>query len=427
MTVNGVQRSTDVLNLTKYVTGAAINQNGESSGIVAGTAIFSGLKGGVWAWKNRGNYRAGLQALTDEMNAHKALMQGAAKKGSGFLNTVKNFWNGGAEIVSKGKLEALAKGTDSAALAAQKVLASGKNFAEGLKAIEGGKGILKTIGKGIKGNAWFAGISFGIGVLTDVIPAFQLGSDRGFKQLGKTAVKTGAEVGGWAAGSALGAKAGAAIGACVGGPVGAAIGGIVGVVCGFLGSFLCSKAADAIVGPSEVELAQEEQAREIAQQATAQGDSAISEIAQAAYNQLLQNAAENGGELSEDDLAAKKSLENLIGEKIDIKADLEQLSSTDAQQQTAASQPLTQTQAQTQTLAQATSAQAPSQHSQRVQDDLPGTSASLYGMSMYNPMAMPAIPYTSYSGVNPFASSNPFTSYSGFNYPTQNLTRPQAV
>lgn len=423
MTVNGVQRSTDVLNLTKYVTGAAINQNGESSGIVAGTAIFSGLKGGVWAWKNRGNYRAGLQTLTDEMSAHKALMQGAAKKGTGFWNTVKNFWNGGAEIVSKGKLEALAKGTDKAALAAQRVLASGKNFAEGLKAIESGGSIIKAIGKGIKGNAWFAGISLGIGILTDVIPSFQLGADKGFKQLGKTAVKTGAEVGGWAAGSALGAKAGAAIGACVGGPVGAAIGGIIGIAGGFLGSFLCSKAADAVVGPSEVELAQEEQAKVIAQQATAQGDSAISEIAQAAYNQLLQNAAENGGELSEDDLIAKKSLENLIGEKIDIKADLEQLSSTDAQQQTAVSQ----TQTQVQTLAQATSAQSSSQHTPRVQDDLPGTSASLYGMPMYNPMAMPAIPYTSYSGVNPFALSNPFASYSGFNYPTQDLTHIQTV
>ena len=137
MPVIGVQGSSDLLTLTKYVTGAAINQNGESSGIVAGTAIFSGLKGGVWAWKNRGNYRAGLQALTDEMNAHKALMQGAAKKGSGIWNTLKNLWRGGTEIVSKGKLEALAKGTDAAAVSAQQVLASGKDFTQGLKAIEG--------------------------------------------------------------------------------------------------------------------------------------------------------------------------------------------------------------------------------------------------------------------------------------------------
>lgn len=410
MTIYGVQGSADVLNLTKYVTGAAINQNGESSGVVSGTALFAGIQGGAWAWKNRSNFRAGLQALRAETTANRAIMQSAATNGTGIWNGIKNFWQGGGEIVSKAKLEALAKGTGQSAQAAQAALATGKNFAEGLKAVEGGGGFLKTLGKGIKGNAWFAAISFGLGVVTDVIPAFQLGTDKGFKQLGKTALKTTAEVGGWAAGSAVGAKLGAAVGTCIGGPVGTAIGGIIGAACGFLGSFLCSKAADKILGPSEVEKAQQEQAEQMSKQAIQQGDGSVSEVAQAAYEQLLQNAAANGGKLSEDDLAAKKSLENLTGQTIDIESELALATQTSASGQTA------QAQASQASSSQSSAVQSTvSQTSTQTQNDLPGTSASLYGMPAYNPSAMSAFPYTSYTGTaNPFsATSNPFTSYTG--------------
>lgn len=408
MTVYGVEKSASVLNLTKYVTGAAINENGESSGVVAGTAAFSAIKGGAWVFKNRKDLRGGFQKLSSEMASHKALIENAAKDGKGFWNTAKNLWNGGGEIVSKARLQALAKGTDKVALAAQRALTTGKDFAQSLKAIEGTKGIWKTLVKGIKGNAWFAGISLGIGVLTDVIPAFQLGSDKGFKQLGKTAVKTAAEVGGWAAGSALGAKAGAAIGACIGGPVGAAVGGVVGVLGGFLGSFLCSKAADVVVGPTEVEKAQQEQAEQLAQQAIASGDESVSEIEQAAYNQLLESAIANGGKLSDDDLEAKKALEDLIGEKIDIEADLASLEQSDASGRTAQG-----TSAQQTLTASVQTQQA--QAATPVQSNLPATSGSLYGMPIYNPSAMSAFPYTSYTGTNPFATptANPFASYTG--------------
>lgn len=428
MTVIGVQGSSDLLTLTKYVTGAAINKHGESSGIISGTAIFAGIQGGTWAWKNRNNIRAGLQTLSTNMSANRAIMQNVAKEGSGIWNTLKNLWRGGTEIVSKGKLEALAKGTDAAAISAQQVLASGKDFTQGLKAIEGGGSILHSIGKGIKGNAWFAAISFGLGVATDVIPAFQLSTDKGFKQLGKTAVKTTAEVGGWAAGSALGAKAGAVAGACIGGPVGAAVGAIIGVVGGFLGSFLCSKAADKIVGPSEVEKAQQENAEAIARQAAASGNESISEVAQAAYDKLLQSAAANGGKLTEDDLIVKKSLENLIGQEIDIESDLAQMA---ASGNTPSATTSTQASAQTDTSTQGgqtqtsdgaqTSTATQSSSRQTTVSDLPSTSSAYSTML---PIQMPTMPYTSYSGVNPFATTNPFISYSGlFEYQQQDSAR----
>lgn len=70
-------------------------------------------------------------------------------------------------------------------------------------------------------------------------------------------MKTTAEVGGWAAGTALGAKAGAAVGTCIGGPIGTAVGTVLGAACGFLGSWLASKAADKVIGPNEVEIAQQ--------------------------------------------------------------------------------------------------------------------------------------------------------------------------
>ena len=172
--------------------------------------------------------------------------------------------------------------------------------------------------KGIKGNAGFAAISLGLGLLTDVVPAFGLSTEKGFKQLGKTAVKTGCEVAGWAAGSALGAKAGAAIGSLCG-PIGTVVGGAIGLIGGFVGSFLASKAADKVVGPSEVELAEKETANQIAQQANSDSQ-ALDELALASYEQLVARAA--NGELTEDDLAAKKALEELIGCEINLEEEV---------------------------------------------------------------------------------------------------------
>lgn len=170
--------------------------------------------------------------------------------------------------------------------------------------------------KGIKGNAGFAIFSLGVGVVLDVIPAFQIGATEGFKQLGKTAMKTTAEVGGWAAGTALGAKAGAAVGTCIGGPIGTAVGTVLGAACGFLGSWLASKAADKVIGPNEVEIAQQKNSENLAQ--AAKDDAKVQdEVVGQALQNLVANYTENR-ELSDDDKIAKKSLEKVIGEEINL-------------------------------------------------------------------------------------------------------------
>ena len=129
-------------------------------------------------------------------------------------------------------------------------------------------------------------------------------------------MKTTAEVGGWAAGTALGAKAGAAIGTCIGGPIGTAIGGLVGAACGFLGSWLASKAADKVIGPSEVEIAQKENSEKLGQAAKDDANVQNEVVGQALQN-LVANYTENG-KLSDDDKIAKKSLEKMVGEEINL-------------------------------------------------------------------------------------------------------------
>lgn len=126
-----------------------------------------------------------------------------------------------------------------------------------------------------KGTGVFAMIAGGVELVTQVIPTFaQLGVGKGLKQLGKSAIKTVASVGGWAVGEAAGAEGGAAIGAAIGSVVpgvGTAIGAGVGTVCGliggFVGSYFASKAADKICGKNELDKANEEKAKQVAQQA----------------------------------------------------------------------------------------------------------------------------------------------------------------
>lgn len=355
-----VNQNRNVQDLSKYVIGASINKQEESSGIVAGTALMGGISGSVWAYQNRKDLKGGFKKLANDAQNQKNL-----------VNSAKNKWTGATEVTSKVELEKIAqkagqidkktKLPKNAALQTevQKALAKGKDFTKSLKQIEakqaketlknyntkvasqmanGSKlrtiknatgitklskatkelaaksGKFRGLLKGIKGNAGFAAISLGLGVLTDVVPAFGLSTEKGFKQLGKTAAKTGCEVAGWAAGSALGAKAGAVIGSFCG-PIGTVVGGAIGLVGGFVGSFLASKAADKVIGPSEAELAEQEAANQIAQQANSDAQT-LNELALASYEQLVTRAA--NGELTEDDMAAKKALEGIIGCEINL-------------------------------------------------------------------------------------------------------------
>ena len=312
-------------NLARYATGTAINRQEEPSGIVSGTLFMGGVSGATWAWKNRKNFKAGWQNLAKEAAARDKLIRSTnvVPKGKAFRK-VRNLWAGAGKYVAQ--QEAAATSAKATAKATAK---AGKGFFRKTKNALGITKVSKfltstaakhpkfaTLLKGVKGNAGFAIFSLGVGVLTDVIPAFQIGTKEGFKQLGKTAGKTAAEVGGWAAGTALGAKAGAAIGTCIGGPIGTAVGGLVGAACGFLGSWLASKAADKVIGPSEAEIAQKKNADELAA-ASKQDDEVKNEVVGQALQNLVANYTENG-ELSDDDKIAKKSLEKVIGEEINL-------------------------------------------------------------------------------------------------------------
>ena len=332
-------------NLARYATGTAINRQEEPSGIVSGTLFMGGVSGATWAWKNRKNFKAGWQNLAKEAAARDKLIRSTnvVPKGKAF-SKVRNIWAGASKYVAQKEAA-----TESAKATAKATAKAGKGFFGKTKNALGITKVSKfltstaakhpkfaTLLKGVKGNAGFAIFSLGVGVITDVIPAFQIGTKEGFKQLGKTAGKTAAEVGGWAAGTALGAKAGAAIGTCIGGPIGTAVGGLVGAACGFLGSWLASKAADKVIGPSEVEIAQKENSEKLGQAAKDDANVQNEVVGQALQN-LVANYTENG-KLSDDDKVAKKSLEKMIGEELNLDELAKQYVETEQAQQQAAAQ-----------------------------------------------------------------------------------------
>lgn len=312
-------------NLARYATGTAINRQEEPSGIVSGTLFMGGVSGANWAWQNRKSFKAGWQNLAKEAAERDKLIRATnvVPKGKAF-SKVRNIWAGASKyIVQKEAAAESAKAAASATSQASKGFFGKTKNALGITKVS--KFLTSTAAKhpkfaplikGIKGNAGFAIFSLGVGVVLDVIPAFQIGATEGFKQLGKTAMKTTAEVGGWAAGTALGAKAGAAVGTCIGGPIGTAVGTVLGAACGFLGSWLASKAADKVIGPNEVEIAQQKNSENLAQAAKDDANVQNEVVGQALQN-LVANYTENG-ELSDDDKIAKKSLEKVIGEEINL-------------------------------------------------------------------------------------------------------------
>lgn len=312
-------------NLARYATGTAINRQEEPSGIVSGALFMGGVSGANWAWKNRKSFKAGWQNLAKEAAERDKLIRSTnvVPKGKAF-SKVRNIWAGASKYVAQKEAAAeSAKAAASATSQASKGFFGKTKNALGITKVS--KFLTSTAAKhpkfaplikGIKGNAGFAIFSLGVGVVLDVIPAFQIGATEGFKQLGKTAMKTTAEVGGWAAGTALGAKAGAAVGTCIGGPIGTAVGTVLGAACGFLGSWLASKAADKVIGPNEVEIAQQKNSENLAQAAKDDANVQNEVVGQALQN-LVANYTENG-ELSDDDKIAKKSLEKVIGEEINL-------------------------------------------------------------------------------------------------------------
>ena len=158
-----------------------------------------------------------------------------------------------------------------------------KGIASESKVVSGASKAARGFIKG--GGALTAAIEFGFEV-PDIVQTFrECGSAKGWKQVGKSATIAVASGAGFAAGAAVGGKLGAAIGTCIGGPIGTVVGGAIGIACGLVGSWLCSKAAKEVVGKSELEKKQEQDATALAQEAYS--DPAKQEELLAAYEQMI--------------------------------------------------------------------------------------------------------------------------------------------
>ena len=329
MAITSIQYK-DVQNLAKYATGTAMNHAPTALDATKEGLGFAAFSGGAWVIKNRKNLTGAWEAVKASDVAAKEIMKEATAGGK----TIKNIWNGAGKIVeSRAAAETAAEAANAAAT--------------GAKATKGFWG--KFLSKG-GGAGAMAVLDFAVGTFTDVIPAFKLGKEQGFKQLGKTTAKATATGVGWWAGSALGTKAGAAIGTAICPGLGTAVGAVVGFLGGCLGSWLCNKAVDKILGPSEVEKAQQEAAQQATDQVAQTGQGA-DDIAVAAYQTLVQNYINNKGKLSEEDEEAKTSLENLYNMKIDLAQEAknfqeaqeaEQAQAQTAQVQTQIQQPVAQ-------------------------------------------------------------------------------------
>ncbi len=158
-----------------------------------------------------------------------------------------------------------------------------KGAASETAAIRGASKAAKNFVKG--GGALSAGIEFAIET-PEIIETWRtLGTGAGLKQAGKAATVAVASGVGYAAGAWAGGKLGAAIGTCIGGPIGTVVGGAIGVACGLLGSWLFNKGAKAVVGKSELQKANEQEAQKTAIEAYNDPEK-MKELV-AAYEQML--------------------------------------------------------------------------------------------------------------------------------------------
>lgn len=103
----------------------------------------------------------------------------------------------------------------------------------------------------------FSGI---IETFTEVVPTFkELGVGKGIKQTLKSGLKVVGDTIGYVLGQQAGVAAGTAIGTAIFPGVGTAIGAVCGVIGGMLGSFVAGKATKSITGPTEREIAKQQE------------------------------------------------------------------------------------------------------------------------------------------------------------------------
>lgn len=286
---NAVLNKNDVENLIRYNNGLPINGNYDPSiaetavGTLPFLGIFGAVQGGV-ALKNNG---WSLKNTINAVNAASPYTTRSQALTAGVDAIKKNYGN----ILEKSVAVNPHRGWLGKLL----------DKIPGYSKLRG-SGFGQAMGK--SGAGWMAVIDGVMETFTQVMPAFQIGAKEGFKQLGKSAVKVVAGAGGWLAGDAIGKGIGAAIGTAICPGIGTAIGTFVGgFIGGIVGSAAAGKAAKAITGKSEVELAQEKQVSEVAQQANADEATKIALAQQSlekANNALAQNPNDNEAKIARD-------------------------------------------------------------------------------------------------------------------------------
>ena len=366
--VNGINSQSnmyalkDLINLAKYATGVPLTDNAEKltvDQVASYPTMMCGYEGYQWLKNNRGQYKkAFAEVVKHGQEAHQVLKNGGIggvlrvadakevlanipqaeylknlssasqdlyKKAQTLAETAKaNPTN--KEVVKKA-MSALAK-ADATSYAETTAKATGI-FAKTKKAL----GITKlnqatknmaakspTFKKCMdaynnESGTFMLVVQGGVETFANVIPTFKkLGFKRGIKQLGRSVAKVVTGVAGWVAGSALGSKAGEVLGAAIGNKkIGAVIGAIAGQVgsyaVGTVGEHFANKAVTKVLGKSELEKAQEEEAVKLAQ--AAQNDPEV-------FDALVQQAAErliNEGEDTPESKAVNATLKNLVAQK----------------------------------------------------------------------------------------------------------------
>lgn len=295
--------SKDLENLAKYAAGAIILP--EAGGPFQGAGLMVGLtlvpeayKAGKWFLKYNKPKAAWAEELAQRstnVETNRALLKNGGWQKFDTYKTLaekqeimtKDFESKYtlakaddiATRAAKGKfriwdrVKGFVTGKDSKIYADKKVESLRKEATEILGKTVAEEGAAKTLGlganifKSVKGSGPMAILSGCMELFSNIIPAFQVGTGHGVKQIGKSAVKVGASVVGWSAGEAIGTVVGGALGTLVAGPVGTAIcAKIGGFVFGCIGCWVADKLAGKIVGKNETELVKEQQAKSVAKQ-----------------------------------------------------------------------------------------------------------------------------------------------------------------
>ncbi len=216
------------------------------------------------------------------------------------------------KAISEKKLAKLDKFMEKAKLGAgesQNILLSiGKNTGKsaGKLSIPGKfRKMLKSSGAG------FMLVASGISeFFSEIYPTFkELGMKKGFKQIGKSAIKVAGDTFGFIAGQSVCTAIGTAIGTAICPGIGTAIGSLCGFAGGMLGSFLMGKVTKSITGPTEREIAKKAQ-NEIQADEILKNEEELNKLKSEVLNKIQADMADDG-KLTKDSLLAQKAVDIL--------------------------------------------------------------------------------------------------------------------